>query len=95
MIFNILSREDLDEEVRGALTEVVGHHNIQQWLPTVIAQLDHPSPYIRFWSCNALRWLNPPNLEELMAPLFNDHTMGWGGETVAETARRAIEKNQE
>lgn len=44
MIFDILVREDLDEEVRGAFTEVVGHYDIQACLPIIISRLDHPLP---------------------------------------------------
>lgn len=90
MICDILSREDLHEEVRGAFTEVVGHHNIQNCLPIMISQLNHPSPYIRFWTCDALGWLNPLNLEELIKPLLDDHEIGWDNQTVSESVQHAL-----
>lgn len=87
---SLISEPWLTNEVRAALTAIVGDLGLVECLPILREQLEHDSAPIRLWTCQTLGMIGGPDELSSLEVLLADCELGYLEETVADSAGWAI-----
>lgn len=97
LLVALASDRTLKDSVRAALAEAIGDLGLTECKQTILEQLRHPSPVVRFWSCECLAFIGDLYDINHIEELLSDSAIGWSGTPVSACAKKAIEsiKNRE